>query len=612
MKPFLERIESSIVVGDGGTGSMIFQALPDSKCLELANLENSDAVLDTHLHFIRAGAQLIQTNTFGANRFKLKTVGFSDKTRAINSAAVKLAREAREISGKEVYIAGSMGPTGLRLDPQREIPRDRPQILDAFREQAAALDERGIDLFMVETFASWEECLLAIEAVRDVSSLPIIGSLTFPDEWSPRPQTGQSARDAYAAVLDAGAQVLGMNCSMGPSQILEALELLDFSSDIMMSVHPNVGVPEKRGGMFVYPLSSPEYFAYFAKEAVRLGARVVGGCCGSGPNHVEAIRDAVADLKPAHRVGDQPRVTFTPPPVTMNERVLSPFAGKLEKKEFVNVVQLDPPKGCNTELVHTAVEAFLSSDKVDAVDVNSNPMARLHMDSLWLSTEIQRRGMETIPHITPRDASLMGLEASLLGAWRTGIHNVLVVTGDPSQIGDYPGAHDVYQTDSVGLVQVLTELNQGRDWAGNSIGEPPSFTIGVAVNPNAEDLEKEVERFKQKVDHGAHFAMTQVFFEWSCWERFLDLWGGALPIPVLIAVWPLTSYRLALRLHNEVPGIVVPAEVQSRLEKAGNGARAEGFDLAREIYAESRKRKEGGVYIIAPFKNPAAALEILE
>jgi homocysteine S-methyltransferase len=289
----------------------------------------------------------------------------------------------------------------------------------------------------------------------------------------------------------------------------------------------------------------------------------------------------------------------------------SGLARKLAGKQFVNVVQLDPPKGSNAELVLQAVERFLEVGGVDAVDLNSNPMARLHMDSLWMAAEVERMGMETIPHITPRDASLMGLEANLLGAWRAGIKNVLAVTGDPSQIGDRAGAHDVYQTDGVGLVEILTQLNEGTDWAGNAIGDPPSFTVGVAVNPNAEDLDREVERYLRKIENGAHFAMTQVFFEWSCWERFLDKIGGASPIPVLIAVWPLTSYRLALRLHNEVPGIVVPKAVQDRLEQAGQGARTEGFALAREIYEESKKRKEGGVYVIAPFKNPSAALEVL-
>jgi 5,10-methylenetetrahydrofolate reductase len=462
---------------------------------------------------------------------------------------------------------------------------------------------------MVETFTSPAECLIAVEAVRSVSSLPIVASLTFADEWSPR--MGRDRWADIARIAETGVQAVGTNCSMGPSQVLEFLEEGEPPIGCAMSVQPNVGVPEKRGGRFIYPRASPDYFAYFARESVRLGTRIVGGCCGTEPYHIAAVGSIASTAQPRVRGESSRPVEVRGPEMPVaREGDVSEFARKLDEREFVNVVQLDPPKGSNTELALSAVDRFLESGRVDAVDVNSNPMARLHMDSLWLSMEIERRGMETIPHITPRDASLMGLEGNLLGAWKSGVRNVLVITGDPSQAGDYPGASDVYQTDSVGLVQVVSELNRGFDWTGNAIGDPPAFTIGVAVNPNADDVGKEADRLKRKVDQGAHFAMTQVFFEWGCWERFLEHFGGSLPIPALIAVWPLTSYRLALRLHNEVPGIVISKEVQDRLEKAEKGARAEGFHLAREIYAEAKKRAEG-VYIIAPFKSPVAALEIM-
>jgi homocysteine S-methyltransferase len=588
---------------------MIYRALPQYPCFELASVEHPGTVVDIHSRFIAAGAQIVETNTFGANRYKLRAHGLEERVREINGASVKLAREAREISGREVYVAGSIGPTGLHLDPLHHDNEERRKLLDAFREQAEALDERGVDLFIAETFTSVYECLVAIEAIRSISRQPILASLTFPDEWSP--MMGTAHAQLFAALVSAGVDAVGLNCSMGPAHVLEILEGMGPFLVGPLCVQPNAGVPTTRGGRFAYPHSSPEYFAEFAREAVRLGARIVGGCCGTGPEHIEAIAAAVSKMEPSSKPAAAPVATPAPAPPVRSEERLSPFARKLAEGKFVRVVQLDPPKGTNAELCLSSVDRFLASKRVDAVDVNSNPMARLHMDSLWLSEEIERRGMETIPHITPRDASLMGLEGALLGAWRGGIRNVLVITGDPSQIGNMPGASDVYQTDGVGLVKVVAELNGGFDWVGNPVGDPPSFCIGVAVNPNADDLDREIDRFREKVDNGAHFAMTQVFFEWSCWERFLDRFGGKLPIPALVAIWPLTSYRLAVRLDNEVPGIVVPVEIQKGLELAGNDARSYGFDLARRLYWESGDRSSG-VYVIAPFKNPAAALEILD
>jgi len=612
MQTFVERLKSGLLVSDGGTGFLLGHAHPKLQCIEEANLAHPESVVEIHRKFIEAGAQIIETNTFGANRYKLEPHGFAGRAREINSRGVKLAREAREISGRDIYVAGSIGPTGLHLDPLHRDNQERQILLEAFREQAEALDERGVDLFMIETFSSLYECLVAIDAVRAVSGQPIIASLTFPDEWSP--SMGAVHEQLLGALSRAEVEAIGLNCSMGPAKIVDILESLKSLNGVPICVQPNVGVPVAREGRVDYPKTPAEYFAHFAKEAVRFGANVVGGCCGTRPEHIAAIADVVHDLKPKRRRsrerGNAQAAAAAMQPGTRVEGGLSPFGAKLRDGKFVRVIQLDPPKGTNTDLVIDAVEAFLDAGVVDAVDVNSNPMARLHMDSLWLSHQIECLGMETIPHITPRDASLMGLEGSLLGAWRGGIRNVLVVTGDPSQLGDHPGAHDVYQTDGVGLVKVVSELNRGYDWVGNQVGDPPSFVIGVAVNPNAEDLEREIDRFKEKVDHGAHFAMTQVFFEWGCWERFVDRFGGSLPIPALVAIWPLTSYRLAVRLHNEVPGIVVPREVQQALEAAGKGARRVGFDLARKLYSETPDRASG-VYVIAPFKKPAAALEVL-
>jgi homocysteine S-methyltransferase len=320
----------------------------------------------------------------------------------------------------------------------------------------------------------------------------------------------------------------------------------------------------------------------------------------------EAIRTANPMVRKSVHAGTVPFATPIERPAVSS----SVLAEKFQQRRFVVSVQIDPPKGPETVRLMESIEVFKQSGIVDAVDVNSNPMARLHMDSLWMSAQIEHAGLPAIPHITPRDASIMGLQGNLLGAYTAGIRNLLVITGDPSQLGGEAGGMDVYQTDSIGLVKLISELNRGRDATGNLIGNCTDFLVGVAVNPAAADVHAEVARFEKKIEAGARFAMTQVFFEWECWYRFLDALGGPSPIPILAAVWPLTSYRLALRLHHEVPGITIPDTVLSRLEKAGKDARYVGFELARSILDTARKEVDG-VYVIAPFKDPAAALEVL-
>jgi homocysteine S-methyltransferase len=338
---------------------------------------------------------------------------------------------------------------------------------------------------------------------------------------------------------------------------------------------------------------------------------MLGGCCGTTYGQIAAMASSIET--PSAKTADL-RVLVPPPPEDRPSdegRQVSGLAQRFEAGEFVVSMQVDPPKGAKTEMVLEACRAFRDSGRVHCVDVNSNAMARLHMDALWMSAQIESLGIETIAHYTPRDASLMGIEGNLLGAWNYGVRNVLVITGDPSMVGGEPGAVDVYQTDSIGMVNTITQLNEGRDCFGHAIGSPPNFFVGVAVNPNHENIDLEIERLHRKIDAGAKFAMTQVFFDWECWERFLDKLGGKCPIPVMVAVWPLTSFRLARRLHNEVPGIVVPEHVLKRLHDAGAGARKEGFALARQMLQEAPDRADGA-YVIAPFKRPSAALQLFD
>jgi methionine synthase I (cobalamin-dependent)/5,10-methylenetetrahydrofolate reductase len=607
--PFLEALDERLLVADGAMGSLLqSRVTPTGGCVEALCLSHPDAVLACHLEYIEAGARVIETNTFGASRHKLRSVGLSEQVSEINGAAVKLARKAREISGKQVFIGGSMGPTWLSYDPQEEESEERVRAL--FREQATALDARGVDFFILETFLSLWEIRVAIEAVRQVSALPIVASMTFPgDAWEEREDKGWPEQ-AARRLMELKADVIGSNCSLGPSDLITVLDGMARVGDVRLFAAPNTGVPRYVGGTFVYPDSSPEYFAWFAREAARRGARLIGGCCGSTPEHIRAVAEALKDVTPEQLRKDS-SVSVVAPPAEKKERpTASGVAARFAAGEFVVSMQVDPPKGTDAESVLAAVRAFAASGNVHAVDINSNPLAHLHMDALWMAVRCEREGMETIPHVTPRDASLMGVTSNLLGAWSEGIKNVLVITGDPSQHGDRPGSTDVYQTDSVGLVKVVRELNEGRDVAGNTVGQPPNFTIGVAVNPTEPDLEREVERFRRKIENGAHFAMTQVFFDWEDWERFLARFGGPLPIPAMIAVWPLTSYRLALRIHHEVPGILVPERVLRLLEKAGPRARQEGFAMAKELLDEARRRAQG-VYVIAPFKNPSSALDLL-
>ena len=613
MGRFLEGLSRNVLVADGGMGSMLHLAAPGAFCVpDELNLTSPEVVQQVHLRFLRAGARLVETNTFGANRVRLAAFDLADQVTAINQRGVKIAREAREVAGVDAFVGGSIGPSGLRLDGSSA----QAQVLrEAWREQARALEDRGVDLFVLDTFPTVTELTLALEAVRSVSSLPVVAQLAVParDDWSEEADVDAGALAELAELARVEADVIGFNCSVGPGQILPFVRrLAGLAPGRALAVQPNSGVPRREAGRFVYPQADPAYFAGFAAEAVAAGARIVGGCCGTTPEQIAAMAAAVRGLSPAAPTAAVPAATApaaTPHPLAAVAD--DTLRSKLTRGQFVVSVQVDPPKGTGAGMVLEACRAFRDSGRVDVVDVNSNPMARLHMDALWMSAEIEREGLETIAHYTPRDASLMGIEGNLLGAWRSGVRNVLAITGDPSLVRGEPGASDVYQTDAIGLVRAISELNAGRDCFGNTIGDPPAFTIGVAVNPNADDLDREIDRFRQKVDAGAHFAMTQVFFEWSCWERFLDRFGGRLPIPALAAIWPLTSFPLALRLHHEVPGILVPDAVLARLEAAGPSARQVGFSLAREMLAGARERA-AGVYVIAPFKRPVAALELFD
>jgi homocysteine S-methyltransferase len=597
------RDEASVLVADGGTGALLTAAVPRLRCPEEANLKAPEAVVKVHLGFIRAGADLIEANTFGANRRKLSAQLLDERLEEIVESGVKLAREARDVSGSQVLVAGSIGPLG-----DLEGSHGAENAYDVFREQAMLLEGRGVDLFMVETFFDLEELKTAIEAVKNVSSLPIVAQLTFDEDAETL--AGVSARDAVESLQTLGVVAVGANCGVGPQAALAALaEMSERVDGIALTAQPNVGLPSRSGGRIIYPNATPDYFSEFAAQARNLGARIIGGCCGTTPAQIAAIREAVEERR-------QPRV----PMLVVEREEAAPalrqsgktkLQRKLEAGEWVVSVELDPPKGTNMESMLRCAERLKGSGVVDATDINDNPMARARLSALMAAVAIERTvGLETIPHVTPRDASVMGLQSQLLGAHAAGIRNLLAVTGDPPHVGDYPGSSGVYEVDAVGLTGLVTRLNEGDDYSGKAIDAPTSFYVGVAVNPSAEDLQTELERFRAKVDAGARFGMTQALFDIDYLDRFLDRHGGESPIPLLVGIWPLTSFQLAFRLHNEVPGITIPEEIQRKLADAGADAKALGFELASELMDEARERARG-VYIIPPFKEPTAALDLL-
>ena len=569
-------------------GALLASAVDRLRCPEEANLKAPEAVLDVHLGYIRAGAELIETNTFGASRAKLAEHFLEDEFERINEAAVKLAREAREVSGKEVFIAGSIGPGG------------------DYAEQARVLEGRGVELFFVETFSDLDDLDKAVTAVRSVSSLPIVSLMSFDSAGDTL--AGVSAEQAAERLRTLDVAAFGANHGAGPTAALRALSEMQVGAPL--AALPNVGLASMSGKRIVFPHATPEYFGEFAAQARALGARIIGGCCGTTPAQISAIRTAINDnVSPSSSpllVRERERATRVvegDAPTTLQRM--------LDDGTFVISVQLDPPLGANPEALIATARAVRDSGKAQFVDVNDNPRARARMSGIMASVAIERfTGIETIPHLTPRDMTIAGLESTLLGAHAEGVRNILSVTGDPPASGDYPGTHTVYDVDSIGLVELMAQLNRGEDFHGRAIDAPTSFFPGVAVNPTADDLELEVDRFHRKVAAGARYAMTQLLFDLELLDAFKQRIGGAWPIPVLVGVWPIRTYETLVRMHNEMPGLVVPEHVLERYRVAGPAASEVGLALGNELIEGARSVAQG-VYVMAPFRTPMSVVDLL-
>jgi methionine synthase / methylenetetrahydrofolate reductase(NADPH) len=592
---FAERLRAGPpVVADGGMGVVLSSAVAGLRCPEEANLRAPDAVVAAHVSFINAGAELIETNTFGANRRKLAQHFLEDDFERINSAGVKLARDAREIAGREVYIGGSIGPIGEHEG-------------DPFAEQARILEGRGADLFMLETFYDLPELELAIDAVRSVSSLPIVALMSFDSDAVT--MAGVGAREAAQRLRRLDLAAFGANHGRGPAAALNALAEMGAGDGAPLAALPNVGLATITGSRISFPHATPEYFAEFAARARALGAQVIGGCCGTTPAQITAIRTAIEEnrvAQPSPRARERAHIV-----ASVSAEEPTDLARMLVAGEFVVSVQVDPPLGGSADGLIDAARRIKESGAAHFVDVNDNPRARARMSGVMASVAIQRvAGIEVIPHLTPRDSTLSGLESTLLGAHAEGVRNMLAVTGDAPEAGDYPGTGSVYDVDAIGLVELIARLNDGTDFHGRAIDAPTSFFPGVAVNPTADDLGLEAERFARKVEAGARFGMTQIVFDLAPLESFLERIGGS-PIPLLVGVWPIRSLELAVRVHNETPGIVVPEHVQERYRRAGAAASDVGPDLVRELVAGVRELA-AGVYVVAPFRRPLGVLDLLE
>jgi homocysteine S-methyltransferase len=598
---FHERLSvGQPIVADGGLGVLVLSSVQRLRCPEEACIRAADTVTALHVAFIQAGAELIETNTFGANRQKLAGHFLEDEFERINSQAVKLAREAREITGANVLIGGAIGPLG----DLRDLSRAAQSAL--FAEQAAVLEGRGADLIVLETFFDLEELEAAVEGVRSVSRLPIVALLTFGEDGETL--TGLTAQAVAEWVKSADVAAIGANHGAGPQAALTALEQLA-PAGVPLAAMPNVGVAGLSGGRVVYAHARPDYFAEFAANARALGARIIGGCCGTTAEEIAAIAAAVREERaPLSSLAHHERRDGAAPPPEAEE---THFARLLREGKWVVSAQLEPPFGGTLTGLLDVVGALEDSGLVDVVDVNDNSGARAAMNALMVSSAIMRsHTIEPIPHVTGRDSTVMGLASMLLGAHADGVRNVLAVTGDPPEVGDYAGGHGVYEVDAIGATRLIASLNEGHDLNGKAIDAPTSFFVGVAVNPTADDLDVEVERFRQKIAAGARYAMTQLIFDFAYLDRFLERFGEPSPIPLLVGICPLWSYRLALRFHNELPGVVVPEPIQEGLRDAGSEAAAYGMALARDLMAEARERAQG-VYLVAPFRKPLGILELL-
>ena len=614
MRDFREILESdNVYVFDGAMGTRLYdKGVYINRSYDELNITAPELVREVHAEYIKAGADIIETNTFGATRHKLQPYGLEEKLREINVAAAQIAREA---AGDKVFVAGAIGPLGLRIEPYGPTSFDEAK--EFYKEQAEALLEGGVDLFILETFSDLAVIEQAIRAVREVSGLPIVAQMTIQMDGN---TTFGTSPEALTARLDElGADVIGLNCGVGPTHVLAALERMRGATTKMLSAQPNAGLPRDVQGRQFY-MGSPEYMATFAKRFVQAGARFVGGCCGTTPTHIKLIADAVRSISPRHGKAfthsENIRVEeLTPADIQVVDPLLrSKWSAKVARGEFVTSVEVLPPKGCDAAKTLESI-GLLKDAGVDAVNIPDGPRAQTRMSAQATAVLVEREiGIEAVLHYCCRDRNLLGMMSDLLGAAALGLHNLLIITGDPPKMGPYPDATAVFDIDSIGLTNMVNKLNHGLDLGNNPIGIPTAFSIGVGVNPGAVNLEEEIRRFEWKVEAGAEYAITQPVFDTEQLRRFIKAIAH-VKIPIIAGIWPLVSFRNAEFLHNEVPGVNVTPEILERMriasDQSKDHAREEGIAIARESLLEVRDII-AGVQVSAPFNNVRYALQVFE
>ncbi|HEX6991760.1 MAG TPA: bifunctional homocysteine S-methyltransferase/methylenetetrahydrofolate reductase [Gemmatimonadales bacterium] len=598
--------DGRVHVVDGAMGTMLYaRGVFLNVCYDELNLRQPDLIRDIHRDYVRAGAELIETNTFGANPFKLAGCGLGGETEFINCTAATLARDA---VGNRALVLGAIGPLGVRVEPFGELGLDEAH--DAFARQVKGLLDGGVDGFVLETFSDVSEIGAAIRAVRSLSDLPVIAQMTIGIDG--QTHYGTSPATFGPELVALGADSVGVNCSVGPHGVLEAVEQLASVISLPISAQPNAGLPREVADRKIY-MASPEYMAGYARRMVEAGARLVGGCCGTTPEHIKAIAGFVQSVSPRHRY------TAVAPVVQEQVRTALPLAersglgARLAAKQFVTTVEIVPPRGVDPSPMLTQVRE-LKAAGVNAVNVPDGPRAQSRMGALLSGLLIQREvGLEAVVHYACRDRNLLGMLSDLLGAAASGLNNLLIITGDPPKMGPYPDATAVFDIDSIGLTNLVSRLNLGLDPGGNDLGSATRFVIGVGVNPAAPDAEREMSRFGWKVDAGAEYAVTQPVFDLEQLDRFLAR-VEPLGIPIIAGIWPLVSLRNAEFLANEVPGVTVPEAVLSRMRRASEhgkeAALAEGVAIAQEMLGAVRGRV-AGVQVSAPLGKVPVALEVL-
>jgi methionine synthase / methylenetetrahydrofolate reductase (NADH) len=605
-KPFLERMGEGVVICDGAMGTMLYnKGIFVNRCFDELNLSNPSLVRGIHEDYLAAGVDVIETNTFGAHRFKLGPHGLEKQVVAINREGARIAREA---AAGRALVAGSIGPMGKHLAPIGSVSME--DAITAYREQAEGLVDGGVDLFMIETMPSLEQAKAALTAVRSVADLPVAVSLTFNDEGTTL--YGDKPEDVVAALEALGVTVIGANCSQGPQPMLETVQrMAAAATTAKLSAMPNAGSPAFVEGRYVY-LCTPEYMASYARRFIGAGVSLVGGCCGTTPSHIKNLARAVRMLQPTKQavtVLPPSRPKEAPAPIPREEK--SPLARKLGK-QFVVSVELDPPRGVDPGAILDKA-LYCRENEIDAINVADGPRASARMSAQSLCVLLQTKvGVDSILHYTCRDRNLLGIQSDLLGAYALGLRNILAITGDPPKLGDYPDATAVYDVDSIGLIRIMDHLNHGCDLAGNLIGPALGIHIGCGADPSKPDMEKEVQRLEEKVKAGAEYIMTQPVYDPETVERFLEMIKH-LDRPVLIGILPLYSHRNAEFLHNEVPGMKIPMDTRERMRLAGSGeaAHAEGVKIAQEALLAAKELAQGA-YIMPPFNKVELAVRVVE